>query len=612
MKRCSMTTLAIVLLMLCLSQITYSAKATLVGYPSEETQTLMSSLFPLNATVGDNITWLVWTDPNCSGQEVTLTIWDETNDTMISEGTGTLGTTHECGSLKLPVSTVGFLEHEYKFIVRMEIGNMEIESYRYLDLTVAPPPTFGIIAYATPYELLPGETTDLRITETLYPYVAATADIRVYNLTQPNLWTTTGVAIPATNGSCTIKVPTTGLVAGSYSINVTATSAIGVDSSMTSFWLTELFFSVERYSYYLGELVNVSIRTYPTVSEAGLKIFMVDYTTWPFTYQVVVDEAVPLTLGEAHKSYDSSGWTPSDSYQALCNVTIDTRLVTDTGYFSLRPFDVDVNLDKYQYIVGSPVNISISTTLPKPGATFNITVSKDMVEVWTYGPSTLDSHGKASVIMDTAGFEVGYYDVEVTVFDGTYEEEGSEGFSLFVETFAIFADVNPYMNQGYAMPNLTITTVPGQTNANLTIMVGAGWAFETYQFNKTNFDVSYYVYFLPLPGMPSGTYVTVEVNSGAGTNETTVWLQYISLMDTDGDGLSDIQEATLLTDPNNPDTDGDGFFDGIEVFHGSDPLNPASVIPEFGVPQLLVVLCMTATFYVAIRKKIIRRNQKPS
>ncbi|HJQ04930.1 MAG TPA: binary toxin-like calcium binding domain-containing protein [Nocardioides sp.] len=35
--------------------------------------------------------------------------------------------------------------------------------------------------------------------------------------------------------------------------------------------------------------------------------------------------------------------------------------------------------------------------------------------------------------------------------------------------------------------------------------------------------------------------------------------------DTDGDGLTDAQEAQLGTDPNNPDTDGDGLNDGTEV-----------------------------------------------
>lgn len=42
--------------------------------------------------------------------------------------------------------------------------------------------------------------------------------------------------------------------------------------------------------------------------------------------------------------------------------------------------------------------------------------------------------------------------------------------------------------------------------------------------------------------------------------------------DTDGDGLSDLQEAFLGTNPNNPDTDGDGLSDGEEVFvHHTNP-----------------------------------------
>ncbi len=52
--------------------------------------------------------------------------------------------------------------------------------------------------------------------------------------------------------------------------------------------------------------------------------------------------------------------------------------------------------------------------------------------------------------------------------------------------------------------------------------------------------------------------------------------------DTDSDGLSDEDEATLGTDPNNPDSDGDTFSDGDEVAAGSDPLNVLSVPPPNG------------------------------
>ena len=45
--------------------------------------------------------------------------------------------------------------------------------------------------------------------------------------------------------------------------------------------------------------------------------------------------------------------------------------------------------------------------------------------------------------------------------------------------------------------------------------------------------------------------------------------------DTDGDGLSDVDETDIhFTNPNLPDTDGDGIKDGREVLAGLDPLNP--------------------------------------
>ncbi len=45
--------------------------------------------------------------------------------------------------------------------------------------------------------------------------------------------------------------------------------------------------------------------------------------------------------------------------------------------------------------------------------------------------------------------------------------------------------------------------------------------------------------------------------------------------DSDGDGLSDAEEALLGTDPRNPDSDGDGLSDGEEVkIYFTDPLNP--------------------------------------
>ncbi|MDZ7692511.1 MAG: OmpA family protein [Balneolaceae bacterium] len=63
----------------------------------------------------------------------------------------------------------------------------------------------------------------------------------------------------------------------------------------------------------------------------------------------------------------------------------------------------------------------------------------------------------------------------------------------------------------------------------------------------------------------------VTLQYGCGSSEPTVQ----EPVDTDGDGLTDAEEAELGTDPNNADTDGDGLTDGDEVNkYKTDPLNP--------------------------------------
>ena len=44
--------------------------------------------------------------------------------------------------------------------------------------------------------------------------------------------------------------------------------------------------------------------------------------------------------------------------------------------------------------------------------------------------------------------------------------------------------------------------------------------------------------------------------------------------DSDGDGLTNLEEYLLGTDPNNSDSDGDGLPDGLEIRIGTNPLNP--------------------------------------
>lgn len=76
----------------------------------------------------------------------------------------------------------------------------------------------------------------------------------------------------------------------------------------------------------------------------------------------------------------------------------------------------------------------------------------------------------------------------------------------------------------------------------------------------------------PVPATPVPTAEPTAAPTAPPTAEPTA--EPADTTDTDGDGLTDAEEAALGTDPANPDSDDDGISDGDEVnVWGSDPLN---------------------------------------
>jgi hypothetical protein len=491
----------------------------------------MTRLTPESATIGQAITWLIWTEPGLPGQQVTLTITDigtntASNNTVIYNQNMNLNTTNYSGAYQLNVNTAGFKNHVYAFTANTISGNMELESTRYSDFSSVAS-GLAMFAFVSPFYSIPGDTVEL----TIYAYdsatfhgAAATANITLSNSTQS--WK--NVAIPASNGSRVIQVSTTGLKSGSYQLNVAATSAIGKAFDTASFLLKDIIIAVEDYTNYIGNPVNVSIRTYPNITQSGLEISFFNYTS--FKTVKVFDQYVTLTNGKAIVLPNSNTWKP-ESYDAIANATVNSKNIEGLDYFNLEAFSVDVETDEGSYLPGQSVNVTTTTTPSQGVKQFRLKVTNSTDDVvYAYGPSNLRSDGTAVNLISTTGWPIGNYAVEASVtstVQGTqYVINNTSDFDIYSRIFNVDATLSSSTFSGYVMPLLSITTSPGQTNANITITIqGPDYYSVTqgqeYLFKKTLFDCTQYLYNLPLPIAPNGTRtIRVQVDSSAGTNST--------------------------------------------------------------------------------------------
>jgi hypothetical protein len=333
------------------------------------------------------------------------------------------------------------------------------------------------------------------------------------------------IAIPASNGSRIIKgISTAGLKAGNYEFRVNATSSIGKDITSTPLTLSDIIVEVEELFYIVGDPVNVTIRTYPTVSQANLSMALFNFTIFDQTF--FKDEEVTLTNGRAEKLYDSTSW-PVDRrgktiiYSANVNASVSGRTVEDQASFFLDVFSVDVDTDKNSYLPGQMVEVTTTTEPSQAGGTLTLRVSNSSSDiVKTIGPSAIGADGTSTSTIDTTGWPVDEYDIEASVIKGNYMRNDTGSFDIYLRTFNIFATLDAFSYSDFAMPALTISTTPGQTNSNLTLTVD-GPGGEYYEFTKTEFDSTTYLYGVPLLKQPNGTdTITVQITSSTGTNDT--------------------------------------------------------------------------------------------
>jgi hypothetical protein len=86
----------------------------------------------------------------------------------------------------------------------------------------------------------------------------------------------------------------------------------------------------------------------------------------------------------------------------------------------------------------------------------------------------------------------------------------------------------------------------------------------------------------PFPGL------LLSVNLAARTAQPWLFLNDSrGLLDSDGDGIPDIEEIRIGTNPYDADTDHDGYPDGLEIALGSNPLD-ANSIPDINRPGFVL------------------------
>jgi YD repeat-containing protein len=280
------------------------------------------------------------------------------------------------------------------------------------------------------------------------------------------------------------------------------------------------------------------------------------FTQSPFTFQYFYDD-----LGQLTKVVDSTGVVIEYVYDPVGNIMqINRSTLSSPGALTVFSF--------------TPQQAGPLTTVTIQGQGFSSTASANTVLFNGVAAIVLSATATRLIVVVPQGATTGAISVTVA---GTTVSSSS---SFAVVPTPVITSIAPKGAAANTTLSITITGInlTGATFAFAPVLIPPTIAIGTASINQAGTSATLS---LTVSAKAFGKFALIATNTqGSSTafvtpgNSFSVVGASAASMDSDGDGLSDLQEIMIGTDPFNPDTDGDGFSDGVEVATGSDPLDP--------------------------------------
>ena len=288
----------------------------------------------------------------------------------------------------------------------------------------------------------------------------------------------------------------------------------------------------------------------------------------PITFQYIYDDLNQLT-----KVIDSTGVVIEYVYDPVGNIIQINRSSILPG--TLTIFNV------------TPLQAPVLATVTIQGQGFGATPSANTVKFNGVPATVLSASATTLTVTVPSGATSGF----ITVTVGTSTATSPNSFTVI--PIPVILSIAPKSLLASLVANITVTGVnlTGSTFA----FTPSGVVVTAASINSSGTSASLT---LSMSTSTLGRFTLVGTNPAGPSNPTPILgfvrgvlvFNTISIpgsdpnADPDGDGLTNVQEIALGTDPLNRDTDGDGFWDGLEVAMGSDPLDPHS-IPDLSGPR---------------------------